>query len=284
MKKIFVAIAAIIVAFSFTFLSACANKSDVNDNYNNDQVPPADTGEETPENPTDDGEGDGEDEESSVKLSEDEWRAAVEASVQSDNFSSSFRVTTMDGLTENVTYNLTRQLVYCEIGTHYGSEDTENGVNNYHAITEQYYVIGDDGECDIWFTKNVSSDGTDSGWVSHSSAVEGVRPAWQVLNMLMSYGSINYITDGQELKQFAELYDYMQFDSFAGIYSGTFDLCLGERVIMPDTLLSLAIKDGYISSLTVQTIVDGVSSDAEINFSSYGSTVVTLPDELQAML
>ena len=190
MKKIFVAIAAIIVAFSFTFLSACANKSDVNDNYNNDQVPPADTGEETPENPTDDGEGDGEDEESSVKLSEDEWRAAV----------------------------------------------------------------------------------------------EGVRPAWQVLNMLMSYGSINYITDGQELKQFAELYDYMQFDSFAGIYSGTFDLCLGERVIMPDTLLSLAIKDGYISSLTVQTIVDGVSSDAEINFSSYGSTVVTLPDELQAML
>lgn len=92
------------------------------------------------------------------------------------------------------------------------------------------------------------------------------------------------MTDGQELKQIAELYDYMQFDSFAGIYSGTFDLCSGERVIMPDTLLSLAIKDGYISSLTVQTIVDGVSSVAEMNFSSYGSTVVTLPEELQAML
>lgn len=303
MKKIFVAIAAIIVASSFTFLSACANKSDVNDNYNNDQVPPADTGEETPENPTDDGEGDGEDEESSVKLSEDEWRAAIEASASADSYTYTIDQSVVSSTSQGSASYHTFGTAYIEQNELFfdfevldklydGSDDSAFIYDDISGYL-QYVYIDEVQQNSVCYMQSFNDDGIASEWEHYYTGSESLFYTNILINTLLSIEYRN--ADCERIGTIADIYDYITYDEATDTYSvelevaGLYD---SDGQFIENTAeglrynMTFAFDGGYLSAFSM-SYGDGTTipkTQMSCTFSDYGSTEIVLPEDLYAML
>lgn len=205
------------------------------------------------------------------KISEEEWRAAIQASAAADNFTTNYTINyggEQDGGFDEGTAEImyTPELIYSRASNLDG------------AVTETaYYVIDKESDnCIVMFSKSVHADGTDYGWRMQ----EGENISYLGLHFIATYERVTYYVGGREIGHLSDLCDYMTYDELTGTYSGTFDV--GELGVQIS--LSVAITDGYISGLNVGVHLEGGVSVMEMTLTDYGKTTVTLPQELEELL